>query len=62
MVAILLLILRLRLALSWQADAARDGAGWCELGAGSGAVQIAGPPVIIFWLGGRRDAITVRRT
>ena len=29
-------------------------------GLGSGAVQIAGPPVIIFWLGGRADAITVR--
>jgi len=29
-------------------------------GLGSGAVQIAGPPVIIFWLGGRQDAITVR--
>lgn len=29
-------------------------------GLGSGAVQIAGPPVIIFWLGGRQDARTVR--
>lgn len=29
-------------------------------GLGSGAVQIAGPPVIIFWLGGRSDARTVR--
>jgi uncharacterized membrane protein YfcA len=29
-------------------------------GLGSGAVQIAGPPVIIFWLGGRADALTVR--
>ncbi len=29
-------------------------------GLGSGAVQIAGPPVIIFWLGGRDDARTVR--
>ena len=29
-------------------------------GLGSGAVQIAGPPVIIFWLGGRADAVTVR--
>ena len=29
-------------------------------GLGSGAVQIAGPPVIIFWLGGRQDAATVR--
>ena len=29
-------------------------------GLGSGAVQIAGPPVIVFWLGGRADAITVR--
>ena len=29
-------------------------------GLGSGAVQIAGPPVIVFWLGGRSDAITVR--
>jgi uncharacterized membrane protein YfcA len=29
-------------------------------GLGSGAVQIAGPPVIIFWLGGQHDAITVR--
>ena len=29
-------------------------------GLGSGAVQIAGPPVIMFWLGGRSDARTVR--
>ena len=29
-------------------------------GLGSGAVQIAGPPVIIFWLGGRQKAVTVR--
>jgi len=29
-------------------------------GLGSGAVQIAGPPVIIFWLGGRQGARTVR--
>lgn len=29
-------------------------------GLGSGAVQIAGPPVIIFWLGGQHDAATVR--
>jgi uncharacterized membrane protein YfcA len=29
-------------------------------GLGSGAVQIAGPPVIVFWLGGRSDARTVR--
>jgi len=29
-------------------------------GFGSGAVQIAGPAVIIFWLGGSSDAITVR--
>jgi uncharacterized membrane protein YfcA len=29
-------------------------------GFGSGAVQIAGPAVIIFWLGGASDAITVR--
>ena len=29
-------------------------------GLGSGAVQIAGPPVIIFWLGGKHDAVTVR--
>src|SRR3954452_22041117 len=29
-------------------------------GFGSGAVQIAGPAVIIFWLGGSSDAVTVR--
>ena len=29
-------------------------------GLGSGAVQIAGPAVIIFWLGGASDAVTVR--
>jgi uncharacterized membrane protein YfcA len=29
-------------------------------GLGSGAVQIAGPAVIVFWLGGRSDARTVR--
>jgi hypothetical protein len=29
-------------------------------GLGSGAVQISGPPVIIFWLGGGHDAVTVR--
>ena len=29
-------------------------------GLGSGAVQIAGPAVIIFWLGGASDAATVR--
>jgi uncharacterized protein len=29
-------------------------------GFGSGAVQIAGPAVIIFWLGGASDAVTVR--
>jgi hypothetical protein len=29
-------------------------------GFGSGAVQIAGPAVIVFWLGGASDAITVR--
>lgn len=29
-------------------------------GLGSGAVQIAGPPVIIFWLSGRQNAVTVR--
>jgi uncharacterized membrane protein YfcA len=29
-------------------------------GLGSGAVQIAGPPVIIFWLSGRQNAATVR--
>ena len=29
-------------------------------GLGSGAVQIAGPPVIIFWLSGREKAPTVR--
>jgi len=29
-------------------------------GLGSGAVQIAGPAVIIFWLGGLSDAVTVR--
>jgi uncharacterized membrane protein YfcA len=29
-------------------------------GLGAGAVQIAGPAVIIFWLGGKNDAATVR--
>jgi uncharacterized membrane protein YfcA len=29
-------------------------------GFGSGAVQIAGPAVIVFWLGGSSDAVTVR--
>jgi hypothetical protein len=29
-------------------------------GFGSGAVQIAGPAVIVFWLGGASDSITVR--
>jgi len=29
-------------------------------GFGSGAVQIAGPAVIVFWLGGLSDAVTVR--
>ena len=29
-------------------------------GFGGGAVQIAGPPVIIFWLGGASNAVTVR--
>jgi uncharacterized membrane protein YfcA len=29
-------------------------------GFGSGAVQVAGPAVIVFWLGGASDAITVR--
>jgi uncharacterized membrane protein YfcA len=29
-------------------------------GLGSGALQIAGPAVIVFWLGGASDAITVR--
>ena len=29
-------------------------------GFGGGAVQIAGPPVIIYWLGAKSDAVTVR--
>jgi hypothetical protein len=29
-------------------------------GLGAGAIQIAGPPVLIYWLGTTKDAITVR--
>lgn len=63
-IAVLVLTLLLVLASGWRYHGrptlpAMIGVGTVS-GLGSGAVQIAGPPVIIFWLGGRSDARTVR--
>ena len=63
-ISVLVLVLLAVLASGWRYHGKPAWPAMAAVGAasglGSGAVQIAGPPVIIFWLGGRADAITVR--
>jgi len=63
-IAALVIILLLILASGWRYHGKPTLPAMLLVGAssglGSGAVQIAGPPVIIFWLGGQHHAATVR--
>ena len=49
-----------RLALSRQPTLAASLGVGALAGFGGGAVQIGAPPLLVFWLGGNNDAVTVR--